>query len=90
MFFVKLLIKYKFGVKSQSDFNKQGERCFICIFSNSLIITFHSTSYCVDNLVSKFISWYVATDLTGDNFVDKTDFAIADKNAANFVSAITP
>ncbi|MBK6878076.1 MAG: hypothetical protein IPG99_16930 [Ignavibacteria bacterium] len=32
----------------------------------------------------------IETILTGDNFVDGTDFAIADNNAANFVSAITP
>lgn len=32
----------------------------------------------------------IETILTGDNFVDGTDFTIADNNAANFVSAITP
>ena len=32
----------------------------------------------------------MATILTVDNFVDGTDFATADNNAANFVSAITP
>ncbi|MBK6877310.1 MAG: hypothetical protein IPG99_12880 [Ignavibacteria bacterium] len=39
---------------------------------------------------ANFHSGNVATDLTGDSSFDGTDFAIADNNAANFVSAITP
>ncbi|MBK6505797.1 MAG: hypothetical protein IPG02_09040 [Ignavibacteria bacterium] len=44
----------------------------------------------IDNAALLFTSGYVKTDLTGDNFVDATDFAIADNNAANFVSVIRP
>jgi len=33
---------------------------------------------------------YIEANLTRDDFVDGTDFAIVDNNAANFVSAITP
>ncbi|MBX7041496.1 MAG: hypothetical protein K1X85_01235 [Ignavibacteria bacterium] len=43
-----------------------------------------------DNASYIFTSCYVTTDLTGDNFVDATDFAIAGNNAANFVSVISP
>ena len=37
-----------------------------------------------------FAGGYILTDLTGDNFVDGTDFLIADTNAANFVSVVRP
>jgi len=36
----------------------------------------------IDNAANNFLGGYVVTDLTGDNFVDGTDFAIADNNAA--------
>ncbi|MBK9225921.1 MAG: hypothetical protein IPL67_02355 [Ignavibacteria bacterium] len=44
----------------------------------------------IDNDASNFVGGYVVTDLTGDDFVDGTDFAIADNNAANFVSVVRP
>lgn len=44
----------------------------------------------IDNDAANFTGGYVVTDLTGDDFVDGTDFVIADNNAANFVSVIRP
>jgi hypothetical protein len=44
----------------------------------------------IDNDAVNFVSGYVVTDITGDNFVDASDFSIADNNAANFVSVSRP
>ena len=44
----------------------------------------------IDNDAQNFVGGYVVTDLTGDDFVDGTDFSLADNNATNFVSAVVP
>lgn len=44
----------------------------------------------IDNDVYNFTGGYIRTDLTGDNFTDISDYIIADNNAFNYVSAITP
>ena len=41
-------------------------------------------------MLSIFLSGYLDTDLTGDDFVDATDFAIADNNANSFIGSIVP
>ncbi len=44
----------------------------------------------IGNDAGGFLKGYVVSDLTGDNFVDGTDFMIADNNAVSFVSVISP
>jgi len=44
----------------------------------------------VDNDAANFMTGYVLTDLTGDQFIDLNDLTIADNNAFNFISVIKP
>ena len=37
-----------------------------------------------------FLSGYLKTDINGDDFIDATDYSIADNNAANFVGVVAP
>lgn len=44
----------------------------------------------IDNAVYQLKSGYVIEDLTGDNFVDISDYAIADNNSFNYVTVKAP
>jgi len=44
----------------------------------------------IDNSAFVFASGYVSTDMTGDGFVDATDFSIADNNALIFIGVERP
>lgn len=67
-----------------------------------LILIKHLCDYCqdgtvdltdnqlIDNDTYYFETGYLPTDLNADNFIDLNDAAIADNNAFEFVSKITP
>lgn len=44
----------------------------------------------IDNDAAEFEAGYVVTDLTGDDIVDASDYAIADNNSTAFVTVISP
>lgn len=44
----------------------------------------------IGNDAANFVSGNVLTDLTGDNFVDISDYAIADFGSKNYITVITP
>ena len=44
----------------------------------------------VANDAANYVTGNVATDLTGDNYVDGTDFVIANNNSENYVSLLRP
>jgi hypothetical protein len=44
----------------------------------------------VANDAANYVTGNVATDLTGDNYVDGTDFVIANNNSENYVLVLRP
>ena len=69
--------QFGYSVSTAGDVNRDG----------TIDATDDST---IDNDADNFTGGYIVTDLTDDNFVDGTDFAIADSNEANFVSVVRP